>query len=232
MQRDDPPAAFCRGSSTMDLELFVFPASPRAFKVMAVANHLGLDYVQRFVDLRCGENRQPEYAALNPNMRMPTLKHGDYVLWESNAIMQYLALLWPAAGLLPADERGRLDVTRWQFWDLAHMDTACAPYMWEYPVKRMMGIPGPDLDAVARAEAPFHRSAGVLNAQLRGRTYVTGETLTLADFALGANLIHAGDAHMPLEPYAEIRRWYENLCALPGWQRTLQGAAMPAAKAA
>ena len=70
----------------MAIELYVFQPSPRAFKVMAVANHLGLDCELRLIDLRKGDQKGPQYAALNPNMRMPTLKDGDFVLWESNAI--------------------------------------------------------------------------------------------------------------------------------------------------
>ena len=99
----------------MTIELYVFPPSPRAIKVIAVANHLGIETVLRPVDLIKGEQKAPQYAALNPNMRMPTLKDGDYVLWESGAIAQYLAGKKPDMGLFPTDERGRLDVTRWQF---------------------------------------------------------------------------------------------------------------------
>ena len=88
----------------------VFPASPRAFKVMAIANHLGIDTTLRIVDLVKGDQRSPEYALLNPNMRMPTLKDGDYVLWESNA-MSYGSRMPSESGLLPADEKARLDVT-------------------------------------------------------------------------------------------------------------------------
>src|SRR5437868_12528547 len=102
----------------MTIELYVFPPSPRAFKVMAAANHLGLDWTPRMIDLRKGEQKAPQYAALNPNMRMPTLKDGDFVLWESGAILQYLAGKKPESGLLPTDETGRLNVTRWQFWDM------------------------------------------------------------------------------------------------------------------
>jgi glutathione S-transferase len=110
----------------MTIELYVFPPSPVAFKVMAIANHLGIDYALHIVDLSKGEQKAPHYAALNPNMRMPTLKDGDYVLWESNAIAQYLASKRPESGLLPKDERARLEVTRWQFWELAHWHPACA----------------------------------------------------------------------------------------------------------
>jgi glutathione S-transferase len=68
-------------------ELYVFPPSPRAFKVMAIANHLGIEPTLHVLDLIKGEQKSPRYAALNPNMRMPTLRDGNYVLWESNAIL-------------------------------------------------------------------------------------------------------------------------------------------------
>jgi glutathione S-transferase len=135
----------------MTIELYVFPPSPRAFKVMAVANHLGLDCALRVVDLSKGEQKAPDYAALNPNMRMPTLKDGDFVIWESNAIIQYLASKKPDSGLLPRDEKARLDVTRWQFWDLAHWDPAVAVFVFEYLVKPvLLGIKETDAAALAK----------------------------------------------------------------------------------
>jgi glutathione S-transferase len=172
-----------RKEDIMTIELYVFPPSPRAFKVMALANHLGLDWTPRLIDLRKGEQKTPEYAALNPNMRMPTLKDGDYVLWESNAILQYLALRRPQSGLFPADERARLDVTRWQFWDLAHWDPACSVFAFEYVAKRLLGSGEPDQAALAKGTEAFHRAAKVLDGQLRARKFVTGDALTIADFS-------------------------------------------------
>ena len=90
----------------MTVELYVFPPSPRAMKVIAVANYLGIDTTLRMVDLVKGGQKAPEYAALNPNMRMPTLKDGDYVLWESGAIAQYLAGKSRRAGFCPAMSGG------------------------------------------------------------------------------------------------------------------------------
>jgi glutathione S-transferase len=217
----------------MTIELYVFPPSPRAFKVMAAANHLGLDCALRIIDLRKGEQKTPEYAALNPNMRMPTLKDGDFVLWESNAILQYLALRRPESGLFPADERARLDVTRWQFWDLAHWDPACAVFAFEYVAKPLLlGTGEPDQAALAKGTEAFHRAGKVLDGQLKGKKFVTGDHLTLADFSLGAALNLAEIAHFPIEPYGEIRRWFAGLRALPAWQKTLAQCALPNAAAA
>jgi glutathione S-transferase len=217
----------------MTIELFVFPPSPRAFKVMAVANHLGIDTTLRMVDLVKGEQMSPDFAALNPNMRMPALRDGDYVLWESGAIGQYLAGRKPQSGLLPTGERERLDVTRWQFWDIAHWEPACAVFIFEHVVKPIVLKSGePDPAAIAKGAEAFHRAAKVLDAQLKGKTFVTGERLTLADFSLGASMNLADMARFPAEPYGEIKRWYGTLRALPAWQKTLAQCAMPAAAAA
>ena len=217
----------------MSIELYAFPPSPRAFKAMAVANYLGLDWTLRMLDIVNGKHKTPEYEALNPNLRMPTLKDGDYVMWESNAICQYLASKKPESGLLPKDERARLDVTRWQFWDLAHWDPTCAIFAVEYVVKPFVLKSGePDMAAIAKATENFHRLGTVLNDQLKGKRYVTGDTLTVADFCLGAPMKLAEIARYPLEPYGEIKRWYATLSALPAWQKTLAQTEFPAASAA
>ena len=128
------------------INLYVFPASPRAFKVLAAATHLGLEHNVRLVDLSKGEHRTPEFAALNPNKKMPVLEEDGFVLWESNAILQYLAAKKPESGLLPTDARGRADVTRWQFWDMAHWDPACAILIFETLVKKLLAIGEPPPD--------------------------------------------------------------------------------------
>jgi glutathione S-transferase len=217
----------------MSLELYVFPPSPRAFKVMAVANYLGLDPTMRILDLIKGDQRTPQFAALNPNMRMPVLKEGDYVLWESNAIAQYLAAKKPESGLYPQSERARLDVTRWQFWDLAHWDPTCAIFLFEHLIKPVILKTGePDPAAVAKGAELFHRAAKVLDGHLRGKRFVTGDTLTVADFSLGAPLNLAIMGRYPIEAYPEIKRWHGGLSALPAWQKTLAQCALPTAAAA
>jgi glutathione S-transferase len=123
---------------------------------------------------------------------------------------------------LPKDEHGRLDVTRWQFWDLAHWDPAVAILLVEKFVKpKILGVSDIDQAAIARGTEMFNRAARVLDGQLKGRNYVVGDALTLADFAIGAPLNYAGEGCYPLEPYGEIRRWHAGLMALPAWQATM-----------
>jgi glutathione S-transferase len=204
----------------MSLRLHVFPPSPRAFKVLVVAHHLGLEYEFVLCDLTKGDQKSAAYAAINPNQRMPSLEDGDFRLWESNAIIQYLATKKPDGGLLPADERRRADVARWQFWESTTWDPACAILVFERAVKRFFGGGAPDPVEVEKGLQRFHRAAKVLDAHLRGRTHVCCDRLTLADFALAADLTMADAAQLPLEGYGEIRRWAGQLAELPAWQRT------------
>ena len=216
----------------MAIELYVFPPSPRAFKVMVVANHLGVDATLRFLDLRKGAQKEAAYARLNPNQRMPTLRDGDDIIWESEAVLQYLALKNPAGGLLPADARARL--AQWQFWNLAHWDPACAVFAFEYVAKRFLrgGDAAPDMAAIAKGTEVFHRVASVLEGQLEGKRFMLGDTLTLADFSLGAAMILAEAAHLPLAAYGAIARWQATLAALPAWRQTLAQGQEMMAKAA
>ena len=86
--------------------------------------------------------------------------------------------------------------------------------------------------AIEKGTELFHRAAEVLNGQLKGKRFVTGDALTLADFSLGSVMNFAEMAHYPIEPYGEIKRWYATLRALPAWQKTLGQSALPAATAA
>jgi glutathione S-transferase len=207
------------------LRLHVFPPSPRASKVLALAYHLDLDFELRPVHLFKGDNKTPEYRALNRNEKMPVLEDGSFVLWESNAILFHLASKRPASGLWPNGVEAQADVLRWMMWEAAHWTPACAPMAFERVVKKLGGLGDPNPAEVARGEQEFHRFAPVLDEHLRGRRWLVGEALTIADFAVGSTMILAVPAQFPLENYPEITRWYAGLAALPGWQKALAAAA-------
>ena len=204
----------------MSLKIHAFPPSPRAFKVLLVANHLGSDYEFCLCDLTKGAQKTDDYTALNPNQKMPALEDGDLKLWESNAIIQYLAAKSPEAGLLPSDEKARADVVRWMFWESTTWDPAIAALVFERVVKGFFGGGPPDQAEVEKALQKFNRAAEILNAHLKGRDYISGNRLSLADFAVAADLTMAEAAQLPLADYSDIRRWSERLAELPAWKAT------------
>jgi glutathione S-transferase len=201
------------------MKLYYFPASPNTRKVHAVALHLGLLLELYRVNLPEGEQHTPAFRRLNPTGRTPTLHDGDFVLWESTAIMQYLAsqldnTLWPE------DWQVRADIMRWQSWQLAHWSGGCQPLQFERFVKPMLQQGEPDEQVIQQATEIFHREASMLNAHLAIHPYLVKDLLTLADFSVASDLTYAAVAQFPLESYPHIRAWYERIEQLPAWQAT------------
>jgi glutathione S-transferase len=211
------------------MKLYGFPPSPNTWKVRAVATHLGLPLELRLVDLAKGQQRAPEYLALNPTGRTPTLVDGDFTLWESTAIMQYLADRKPNA-LWPNDARTRADIARWQSWQMQHWSPeACQPLIFQRLVKKILNLGPPDAAAIEKATEAFNREARMLDAHLAKHPYLVGTAVTLADFSAAAPLVYAKEGELPVAPYAHLRDWSARVLGLPAWRDT---APAPAAAAA
>ena len=204
------------------MRLYIFPPSSRALGVVALKNHLGIDCEFRPIDLARGDQRASEYVALNPNRKMPTLEDDGFVLWEANAILFYLASKRPERGLWPADVRSQADVLRWLAWESAHWDAeSCGMVLFEKNSKRVLGLGAPDPALITRGEENFARFAAVLDDQLKAKSWVLGERLTIADFAIGALVPSALNVGLPIRRFHEISRWYDSLSALPAWRDAL-----------
>lgn len=201
------------------MKLYYFPASPNSRKVHAVAIQLDLPLDLKLVDLQKGEQRTSEFMQLNPTGRTPVLQDGKFVLWESIAIMQYLASQI-SNSLWPENVQSRADIMRWQSWQLAHWQSACQPLQYERVVKQILQLGDPDPQIVEQATQRFHQEATVLNQHLAERTYLVNETLTLADFSVASDLTYAGPGQFPLELYPYIQSWYARIEQLPAWQQT------------
>ena len=200
------------------MKLYGFPPSPNTWKVRAVAAHLGIPLELEFVDLT--KPRTADYLALNPTGRAPTLVDSDFVLWESNAIMQYLASR-AANSLWPNDARTRADIMRWQSWQIAHWSKeGCEPLLFQRLVKKILGLGPPDEAVVAKGIEAFNREARVLDAHLSKHPYLVGNALTLADFSVAAPLVYAKEGDLPVAPYSHVRDWSARVLALPAWRDT------------
>jgi glutathione S-transferase len=209
------------------MKLYGFPPSPNTWQVRALAAYLGVPLEFEFIDLPKGAQRTPAFLAINPTGRTPALVDGDFKLWETLAIMQYIASKKPNS-LWPNDARTRADITRWQSWTLAHWNRdACVPLLFERFVKKMLNLGEPDQAAIAKGIDAFAKEATMLDAHLAKQKYIVGDALTVADFAVAAPLLYAQQADLSLQPYPHIRAWFERVAALPCWRET--AAQMPAA---
>jgi glutathione S-transferase len=204
------------------MKLYVLPPSPRAFKVIALKNYLGIDCEMQIVDLGQGDQLTPEYIAMNPNRKMPVLEDDGFVLWESNAILLYLASKKPQSGLWPSDARRQADVLRWLAWESAHWDSeSCGMVGYEKVSRGVLGLGSADPAFIARGEQNFNRFAAVLNESLKGREWLTGTNITIADFSIGAWVPAAEMLQLPVANYPEIQRWYEGLAVMPAWRASM-----------
>jgi glutathione S-transferase len=202
------------------MKLYFHPLSGNSRRALLVAAHLDVPLERIVVDLTKGEQRGAAHLARNPNGRLPVLDDDGFVLWESRAIMQYLADKTPGQTLLPTDPRGRADVTRWLSWCTAHMAPPEVTLVQENFVKALSGRGPADPVEVTRAEGLFAQNASILDAHLAGRTWVAGDQLTLADFSLAAGLALAGPARMPIAEHANLRAWLARVQELDAWKKT------------
>ena len=204
------------------MKLYLFPPSPRVLGIVALKNHLALGCEVQSIDLGRGDQLTPQYVALNPNKKMPTLEDDGFVLWESNAILFYMAAKRPDAGLWPSDLRGRAEVLRWLAWESAHWDAeSWGMVVFEKASKAVLGLGPPDLAFIARGEQNFARFAAVLNDSLKAKTWLIGERLMIADFSVAGFAPLAERMALPVEKFPEIVRWYKGLATLPAWQDAL-----------
>jgi glutathione S-transferase len=209
-------------TSTQPLRLHYNPFSSSARRATLVVHHLGLDVELHLVkNLRDPGERGP-LTRLNPNVKIPVLEHGDFVLWESNAIMQYLADSTPGQTIYPNEPRARADVHRWLFWAAQHWSPALGTLTWEKWMKPLFGVGDADAHEVARGEREFAQFATVLNDHLAGREWISGPTLTIADFAVATPLMRVKEASIPLQDYPNIAAWFARVEALDAWKKTGQ----------
>lgn len=202
------------------MKLYYNPLSPNCRRVLLTAAQLGISLEEQVIDIPKGEHKSADYLAINPNGMVPTLVDGQFRLWESRAILQYLASKKPVAGLLGKNENERIDIVRWQCWDAAHLSANVETVTWENMLKGMLGMGAPDQKAVAAAMEQVKRFCGVLDTSLKGRKYLVGDSLTVADLTIAATLTYARELNIPVSSFSNLKAWFERIAALEAWKKT------------
>jgi len=201
------------------MRLFHNPLSSNARRVLLTAHILGTPLELIHVDLM-DEGDRKRLAELNPNGKVPVLQDGEFILWESCAIMQYLAELAPGQELYPQDARARADVNRWMFWASEHFYPAVGVVTFENIWKAMIGQGAADPRELERGERALVQFATVLDDHLRGRVWVAGKAISLADLSLAPAMSYLKPGRLPLAPFKNIQRWFEQIEATQAWQQT------------
>lgn len=202
------------------MKLYYFPLSPKCQKVIALAREVGTPLELVYVDLVQGAAKRPEILSLNPNGRVPILVDGAFVLWESNAILQYIAAKAGRTDLLPNEPSAHADVVRWLAWLDAQLGPAIGRVAFERVVKPLSGRGLPDEERAREGELQAATYLSVLNEALHGREYLSGR-LSIAEFSLAPELTIAADCAIEIAKYENVARWLSHVSARPSLRSTL-----------
>jgi len=207
-----------RERNIVQLKIWGRANSVNVQKVLWCLAELELAYERIDAGMAFGRNHDPDYLAMNPNGRVPTLVDGDFVLWESNSVMRYLAMAYgKGSKIYPEGARRRAGVDRWLDWTLSTVQPVDRPVFWSLvrtpPAQRDMVAIQKDVDA----EAVVWKIA---DAQLASRRFVEGDDFTLADIAIGAyarRWLGVEGVSKPRLP--NLDRWFAQFAERPGFQK-------------
>jgi len=183
----------------------------RSIRARWTLQELGVEFESIPVNLAAREHQRPEFLAINPAGKVPVLVDDDLVLTESVAIVLYLAEKYPDKRLLPANIKQRAEMTRWLLFAATELEQP----LWRivrhtrlYP--EHLRLPG-DI-AIARQE--FQEMAAVVEKHMRGRQFLVGDHVTVADFVMAYTLDWANEVKL-LDDCPQLRAYMERMYARP-----------------
>lgn len=198
------------------IELHYWP-TPNGWKISIMLEELGAPYEVKFVNIGRGEQFEPSFLKISPNNRMPAIVDPDgpggepISVFESGAILQYLGRKY--GQLYPSDERRRVDVDQWLFWQMgglgpmagqAHHFRQYAPETIDYAINRYTN--------------ECNRLYGVMNKRLADRDFLAGE-YSIADIACVGWVRPYKNQGQDLEEFPNLKRWFETIMARPAVER-------------
>jgi len=204
---------------TAPIELYYWP-TPNGHKISIMLEELGVPYVVKYVNIGRGEQFEPDFLKISPNNRMPAIIDPDgpggapISVFESGAILQYLGRKY--GKFYPADERRRVEVDQWLFWQMgglgpmagqAHHFRQYAPEKIEYGINRYTN--------------EVNRLYGVMNKRLADRDYLAGD-YSIADMASIGWVRSYENQGQDLDDFPNLKRWFEAVLVRPAVQRGIE----------
>lgn len=185
-------------------------------KPLWLLEEIGVPFSRRNVGGRFGGLDTPKFGHLNPNRLVPVLQHGNVKIWESHAIVRYLAATYSNGDIWPTDSRTRAAVDQWADWTATTFQPAWIDVFWQ-----LVRTPKSKRDAAAieAAVKQTNRCFAIMNDALGEHAWLAGDRLTYADIVAGVSLYRWFSMDVEREPFAHVQAWYERLSERPAFQR-------------
>ncbi len=191
------------------LKAYVHPLSAPSNKVLFTLHALNMDYERVLIDLAQGEQLQEAFKALNPFGKIPVIDHDGFVLYESGAIISYLARLQKSS-LYPSTFHDRARVDQWCHFAAEVLQLPLQRVFFNRVVAPMIGVPA-DEAAITQGLAQLDAYLPVLDAHFEHARFLCGDDLTLADITLASVLDPAVPANIDLTSHAHLGRWWSGI---------------------
>jgi glutathione S-transferase len=184
-------------------------------KALWALGELGLEYERIDAGMQFGVVNTPEYRRMNPMGLVPTIDDDGFVLWESHSIVRYFAARHGAGTLWPTDPRTRAIANQWMDWAFS-FQSAMRAVFWGLirtpPEKRNPA----EIEEGRRKSAEL---AGLLDAALAGKQYVTGEAFTMGDIPIGCEVQRWMRVPVERPRHPNLEAWFARLCARPAYRK-------------
>lgn len=196
-------------TSTQMIKLY--GPKPSCFRCLWTLEEVGAEYEHVFLDMTKKEHKDPNYMKLNPNGKVPTLVDGDFVLWESIAINNYVTEKFNS-DLRGVSLEERSQVSQWVLWSIIHLYGSLSVLS----MQQWRNTPDNDNTKAAR-EVDLPRWLTVLNGHLEGKTSLVSERFTLADLTAMAVARGIPGVNFDLSPYPNVTAWMERVSERPAY---------------
>jgi glutathione S-transferase len=185
-------------------------------KVLWLVGELGLPHEHIPAGGDFGGLDDPAFRAMNPNGKVPVIEDGGVAIWESHAILRYLAATYGADRFWSADPGARAPVDSWMDW----AQTALQPAFLGGVFWGFYRTPPGQRDAAAIAEAldRTHRCLALIETQVVEQAFIVGETLSLADIAIGTHLYRYFELEIDRPALLRLEAWYDRLRVRPAYR--------------
>jgi glutathione S-transferase len=201
-----------------DIALLGRASSVNVQKAMWALDEVGVAHRQIELGGRFGGMDDPAYRAINPNGKVPTLRDGDLVVWESHAIVRYLAGTYGAGSLWPVAPAARAVVDQWTDWTATTLQPAWIEVFWSLvrtPVAQH------DKTAIGKALLASYAAYAIMEERLSRVPYLSGDVFSYADIVAGASMHRWMTMSIQRPDMPNLLAWYVRLQERPGYRRAI-----------